>query len=76
MFGIKNLRKPRELSQPNQLDMVGERGFEPPTPAPKEPGDKFEITHGNHPRSTRLARIFQCLAVPRQPLKLLETLEI
>ena len=34
------------------------------------------ITHGNHPRSTRLWRIFQCLAVPRQPLKLLETLEI
>src|SRR5579864_4018505 len=29
MFGIRNLRKPRELSQPNQLDMVGERGFEP-----------------------------------------------
>ena len=28
-FGIRNLRKPRELSQPNQLDMVGERGFEP-----------------------------------------------
>ena len=23
-FGIRNLRKPRELSQPNQLDMVGE----------------------------------------------------
>jgi hypothetical protein len=35
----------------------------------------MEITHGNHPRSMRLARIFQCLAVPRQPLKLLETLE-
>ena len=32
LFGIRNLRKPRELSQPNQLDMVGERGFEPPTP--------------------------------------------
>ena len=32
MFGIRNLREPRELSQPNQLDMVGERGFEPPTP--------------------------------------------
>src|SRR5271165_7131084 len=32
MFGIRNLRKPRELSQPDQLDMVGERGFEPPTP--------------------------------------------
>ncbi len=32
MFGIRNLQKPRELSQPNQLDMVGERGFEPPTP--------------------------------------------
>jgi hypothetical protein len=36
----------------------------------------YGITHGNHPRSFRLARIFQCLAVPRQPLKLLETLEI
>jgi hypothetical protein len=35
MFGIRNLRKPRELSQPNQLDMVGERGFEPPTPWPR-----------------------------------------
>jgi hypothetical protein len=23
MFGIRNLRKPRELSQPNQLNMVG-----------------------------------------------------
>src|ERR1022692_1895295 len=34
------------------------------------------ITHGNHPRSLCLMRIFQCLAVPRQPLKLLETLEI
>jgi len=34
------------------------------------------ITHGNHPRSKSLARIFQCLAVPQQPLKLLETLEI
>jgi hypothetical protein len=33
------------------------------------------ITHGNHPRSIRVARIFQCLAVPQQPLKLLETLE-
>jgi hypothetical protein len=33
------------------------------------------ITHGNHPRSNSVARIFQCLAVPRQPLKLLETLE-
>src|SRR6266849_217842 len=32
MFGIRNLREPREASQPNQLDMVGERGFEPPTP--------------------------------------------
>jgi hypothetical protein len=30
------------------------------------------ITHGNHPRSFRLARVFQCLAVPQQPLKLLE----
>jgi hypothetical protein len=35
-----------------------------------------EITHGNHPRFSRLYRIFQCLAVPRQPLKLLETLEM
>ena len=35
-----------------------------------------KITHGNHPRSVRVARIFQCLAVPRQPLKLLKTLEI
>ena len=26
------IQSPRELSQPNQLDMVGERGFEPPTP--------------------------------------------
>ena len=34
------------------------------------------ITHGDHPRSFRLARIFQCLAVPWQPLKYLETLEI
>jgi hypothetical protein len=34
-----------------------------------------EITHGNHPRFSRLYRTFQCLAVPRQPLKLLETLE-
>ena len=34
------------------------------------------ITHANHPRSLCLVRIFQCLAVPRQPLKLLETLEI
>jgi len=34
-----------------------------------------EITHGNHPRLSCVARIFQCLAVPRQPLKLLETLE-
>jgi hypothetical protein len=33
------------------------------------------ITHGNHPLSFRLARIFQWLAVPRQPMKLLETLE-
>ena len=33
------------------------------------------ITHGNHPRSVRLARPFQCLAVPQQPLKLLETPE-
>src|SRR4029077_5878286 len=33
------------------------------------------ITHGNHPRSSRFAGTFQCLAVPRQPLKLLETLE-
>jgi hypothetical protein len=32
LFGIRNLRKPRELSQPNQLELVGERGFEPPTP--------------------------------------------
>jgi hypothetical protein len=32
VFEIRNLREPRELSQPNQLDMVGERGFEPPTP--------------------------------------------
>jgi hypothetical protein len=35
VFGIRNLREPRELSQPNQLDMVGERGFEPPTPGPE-----------------------------------------
>ena len=41
-----------------------------------ECSDLLRITHGNHPRSFRLARIFQCLAVPRQPLKLLETLEI
>src|ERR1700746_3295270 len=39
MFGIRNLRKPRELSQPNQLDMVGERGFEPPTPWPRIKGN-------------------------------------
>ena len=26
MFGIRNLREPRELSQPNQLDMVGPSG--------------------------------------------------
>jgi len=32
MFGIRNLQKPRELSQPNQLDMVGERGFVECTP--------------------------------------------
>ena len=31
---------------------------------------------GRYPRFIRLARIFQCLALPRQPLKLLETLEI
>src|ERR1700730_13429880 len=37
---------------------------------------RYGITRGNHPRSTSLARIFQCLGVPRQPLKLLETLEI
>ena len=41
-------------------------------PTRKNPNDKFGVTHGNHPRSIRLARIFQCLAVPRQPLKLLE----
>ena len=35
---------------------------------------RFRITHGDHPRSTRFSRTFQCLAVPRQPLKLLETL--
>jgi hypothetical protein len=35
----------------------------------------FRITHGNHPRFFRFPRTFQCLAVPRQPLKLLETLE-
>jgi hypothetical protein len=35
----------------------------------------FRITHGNHPRFLRFPRTFQCLAVPRQPLKLLETLE-
>jgi hypothetical protein len=29
---MQKLAKPRELNQPNQLDMVGERGFEPPTP--------------------------------------------
>src|SRR5712692_3887702 len=39
------------------------------------PPDDLRITHGNHPRSSRLRRIFQCLAVSRQPLKL-ETLEI
>ena len=33
------------------------------------------IAHGNHPLSCRFPRTFQCLAVPRQPLKLLETLE-
>ncbi len=32
LFGIRNLRKPQESSQPNQLELVGERGFEPPTP--------------------------------------------
>jgi hypothetical protein len=35
-----------------------------------------EITHGDHPRSSCFCRTFQCLAVPRQPLKLLETLEL
>jgi hypothetical protein len=35
-----------------------------------------KITHGNHPRRVSLIRTFQCLAVPQQPLKLLETLEI
>jgi hypothetical protein len=29
---------------------------------------RFRITHGNHPRSNSVARIFQCLAVPQQPL--------
>jgi len=33
------------------------------------------ITRGNHPRCNRLTRIFQCWAVPEQPLKLLEILE-
>ncbi len=36
----------------------------------------FRITHGNHPRFLRFPRTFQCLAVLRQPLKLLETLEM
>jgi site-specific DNA recombinase len=36
---------------------------------PKETVDRLGITHGNHPRSICVARIFQCLAVPRQPLK-------
>src|SRR5450755_192112 len=39
-------------------------------------GLAFRITHGNHPRFLRFPRTFQCLAVPQQPLKLLETLEI
>ena len=39
-------------------------------------GGLEKITHGDHPRSFRLARIFRCLAVPQQPLKLFETLEI
>ena len=30
---------------------------------------RYGITRSNHPRSTSLARIFQCLAVPRKPLK-------
>lgn len=48
-------------------------GFEFPA---IDPNKALEITHGNHPRFVRLARTFQCLAVPRQPLKLWETLEM
>jgi hypothetical protein len=43
---------------------------------PSQPPSSQQITHGNHPRFNRLSRIFQCLAVPRQPLKLLETLDV
>ena len=52
----------------------GQRERIPPSPPSTQINP--QITHGNHPRSIRLARVFQCLAVPRQPLKLLETLEI
>lgn len=43
LFGIRNLRKPRELSQPNQLDMVG----------PSRRFSNFAAEHGQPSRNFR-----------------------
>jgi hypothetical protein len=67
MFGIRNLRKPRELSQPNQLDMVGERGFEPPTPGPELRPTSPPVT----PAAASVARAAGFLSPPFYELRLL-----
>jgi hypothetical protein len=73
MFGIRNLREPRELSQPNQLDMVGERGFEPPALGPER--DRRQTW--NHPRQSPTIHLccpyFPVFSSPTATLEGLET---
>jgi Subtilase family len=69
--GARIMVLPFGTSEPSQIQekLIAEaktKGFYLPS----------RITHVNHPRSLCLMRIFQCLAVPRKPFKLLETLEI
>ena len=68
MFGIRNLREPRELSQPNQLDMVGERGFEPPTP--------WSRTRFNHLLNLIAFCCFQVIEVESVVRRLLNAVEL
>jgi hypothetical protein len=65
----------QDASQGHAFDVTQIENLEKVLRGPSEHSSR-NYPPRSHPRFVRVARIFQCLAVPRQPLKLLETLEI
>ena len=63
------MQKPRELSQPNQLDMVGERGFEPLCPQTTTVPQCLQVYELTEPFSsgTRLAPVHSIVSADGRP---------